>query len=407
MNRDHLPSLLLLPYPPQPATRAALDAAYCPPLAAALSKSRHATRSTTLIVAVACPILHQESLGAKSISWAEAQSLLAGLYGIISVICGRESIGTDVDGGPGTVDARVVLIDHQAQRRFVQDRPAIEANNTVVVDLATFAAAYHPWNFIYHASSEEGYDILATYLKFAEGAQKLFQSQLVAVQGGVALNIAKSRISNGDSAAPSARPGYTKVCLGGTFDHLHPGHKLLLAAATILLDVPRKGSPDPCQLVIGMSGDALLKNKKYAEQMQPWEVRSRAVLRFLWTILELSPSGWKEVRESRIEERPGDFRATFRDGTIAVQCVEIQDAFGPTITMSDLQALALSAETRAGGPPINDKRVALGWKPLEIFEVDVLDARETDDEGGGETNFAAKISSTEIRRQKAEVARTP
>jgi phosphopantetheine adenylyltransferase len=401
MNRDHLPSLLLLPYPPQPASRICLNAAYHPSLAAALSRSRHPNRSTTLIVAVTCPILTGISPWAKTLEWSEAQSLLAGLYSIISVICAKESIATDIGGGPGSVDTRVVLVDHDRKRRFEPDRPNIETNSTIVVDLPTFAAAYHPWNFIYHTNSESGYAVFQTYLKFAEGAQKLFQNQFVAVEGGVHMNI---EMKGSQPSSVTERPNtYSQSCLGGTFDHLHPGHKLLLTAAAILLKVPRVDRGESSLLVIGVTGDELLKNKKYAEYMQSWEDRTRNVIDFLGTLFELSSLGWKQRATPQIDERPGEFRASFRDGTISVLCVEIQDPFGPTITMESLGALALSAETRSGGPPINEKRMAAGWKPMEIFEVDVLDAEEIEDEASSQTeNFAAKISSTAIRKQKAD-----
>ena len=57
---------------------------------------------------------------------------------------------------------------------------------------------------------------------------------------------------------------------------------------------------------------------------------------------------------------------------------------------------------------MNDKRKEKGWKELEVFEVDVLDAAPEDVEGGGEgqkvkEGFADKISSTEIRRRMVEI----
>jgi phosphopantetheine adenylyltransferase len=48
--------------------------------------------------------------------------------------------------------------------------------------------------------------------------------------------------------------------MGGTFDYLHVGHKLLLSSALLLLK-PEK------ELVIGLTGDGLLKNKKNKEYM--------------------------------------------------------------------------------------------------------------------------------------------
>ncbi|GKT92370.1 pantetheine-phosphate adenylyltransferase family protein [Colletotrichum tofieldiae] len=96
--------------------------------------------------------------------------------------------------------------------------------------------------------------------------------------------------------------------------------------------------------------------------------------------------------------------ATFRDGAITVECVEIQDPFGPTITQEEMDVLVFSGETRSGGQAVNDQRTALGWKPLETYEVEVLDANDLGDEASRTENFASKISSTAIRQQKAEAA---
>jgi phosphopantetheine adenylyltransferase len=401
MKRDSLPSLLLLPFPPDPASRVCLNAAYRPSLTAGLRRLRDADAARTLVVALACPILSGPYMRSKTLPWPHAQSLLAGLYSIIAVICAELSIETDVNGGPGSVDARVLLIDHDRARRFAADfRPAVEPNNTAIVDLPTFASAYFPWNYIFHVDSEQGHQLYSMYLKFAEGTQTLLQEQLVTVQAGVTMNATEGGI-------PTAHPqtaSHQTVCLGGTFDHLHPGHKLLLTAGAYILDIPKEATSDPCHYIIGITGDELLKNKKYAELVQPWDERARNVLQFLSTVLELSPAGWKQGRTLRIDESDGDFRAFFRDRTVSVQCVRIHDAFGPTITEENIDALVVSGETRSGGQAVNDKRVAQGWKPLEIFEVDVLEAGEISDEATKTENFASKISSTAIRQLKAEAA---
>ncbi|KAK3346152.1 hypothetical protein B0T25DRAFT_270358 [Lasiosphaeria hispida] len=401
MRRDELPSLLLLPFPPSPSSRALLNAAYRPPLEAALStlsSSNHTDGPAKLIVAVACPVLHGQFVRSKTLSWPDAQALLAGIYAIVSVVCAERKIATEIDGGSGSVDVSVILVDHDRKRRFSPDsRPKIETNNTIVVDLATFATAYHPWAYIFSVGSEPGLELYQTYLKLAEGRQTLLHEQLIPVEGGLAMNVAQK-----DSPAlPSQTHGCPVVCLGGTFDHLHPGHKLLLTAAALLLQVPHKDSSQSCRFVIGVTGDELLKSKKYAEFVQPWEDRARAVTFFLSRLLQLSTRGWKDGLEPKIEENDGDFQASFRGGTIVIQCVRIQDAFGPTITVKNMDALVVSGETRSGGRAVNDRRVEQGWQPLEVFEVDVLDATEISDETNQSDNFASKISSSAIRQQRA------
>lgn len=404
-----LPSLILLPPPPRPASRGTLNAAYRPPLEAAISRLKSDGEGATLIVALTSPFLAGQSQRQKTLSWPEAQTLLAGLYSIISTICAKLSLPAEVHAGPGSVDARVVLVDHDPSRQYKKEqdfRPAIETNNTVILDLASFASAYHPWKYIFHVNNEAGYSLLTTYLKMFESVSvqqqpALKQDQLITVEGGLAMTIKPSDPSH---FAPQTTP-YPTVCLGGTFDHLHPGHKLLLHAAVLLLDVPERGAKKPCRFIIGVTGDELLKRKKYAEFVQPWDVRVNNVIEFLSTVLHLSKGGWKHNQDVRIIKKEDEVVAQFRDGTIEVQCVVLQDTFGPTTATEDMDALVVSGETRSGGQAVNAKRREQGWHPLEVFEVDVLDAEEVvgDDDAPTKTqDFATKISSTAIRKQKAE-----
>lgn len=401
-TRDDLPSLLLLPSPPDPASRPALSAAYKPALTATLTKLKDASTSQTLIVAVASAVLRGPSLQFKTLSWSQTQHLLAGLYAIISVICAELGIPSYVNAGPGSVDARVVLVDHAKHKRYGPEAKGVIApNNTAVVDLATFASAHHPWKYLFSSDSESAHELHSLYLELAEKpSQPLRLDQLVTVPGGLAVNVPSAE---DEQPPPSAGTmPYKTVCLGGTFDHLHPGHKLLLTAGAYLLDIPERGSSDTCTYIIGVTGDELLKNKKDAGVLESWDVRARNVIHFLSSVLELSTEGWRKISAPSIDEKDGEFVATLRHGAITIQCVVIQDPFGPTITQQTLDALIVSVETRAGGKAVNDKRVEMGWNALEVFEVDVLNAREVSDAPSSTEDFSSKISSTAIRRQIAE-----
>ncbi|ROV94959.1 hypothetical protein VMCG_08308 [Cytospora schulzeri] len=408
MTRDHLPSLLLLPFPPDPASRPALNAAYRPALTAAFEKLKHAPtgQGQKLIIAVACSLLRGPGLRHKTLTWPQAQSLLAGLYTLISVVCAELHIPSYVNAGPGSVDATVVLLDHDRRKRYGEDfRAAIESNNTAIVDLPTFASAYYPWNYIFSADSEAAHELRSLYLKFAERRQQLLQDQLITVKGGVTLSVPPSE------GPPPPTPGtmpHSTVCLGGTFDHLHPGHKLLLTSGAYLLDIPEAGSASTCNYIIGITGDELLKNKRGAEYIEQWDVRARNVIYFLSSILELSPKGWQGAAVPSIQEDDGNFSTVFRDGTVTIHCVKIQDPFGPTITEENMDALVVSAETRSGGKAVNDRRADRGWRAMEVFEVDVLDARGiTDAPSQQSEDFSSKISSSAIRQQLAEATARP
>jgi phosphopantetheine adenylyltransferase len=359
-----------------------------------LLKLKQAPTPQTLIVGLTLPLLTGPSLNTKTISWSAAQSLLAGLYTLTSVVCAKEDIPVDVGAGKGSVDVRIILIDHEKDRRYEPDFDGgFEANCTPVLDLAAFATKVRPWETVYHPSCEEGYELLASFLKLAEKKQSFTQSQLVAVEGGISLTV--------EPGLPldERQRGFNTVCLGGTFDHLHPGHKLLLHASVLLLNVPPKDSDKTCTLIVGISSNELLAKKKYAEELQSWDDRAKTVLSFLSTLLEYNTTATSPPTQST----PHEMIATLRDGKVKVRCIVLRDPFGPPIHEEDADAIVVSAETRGGGKAINDRRAEKGWKPLEVFEIDVLDADEV---GEGEVSktddFATKISSTAIRQQRAE-----
>ncbi|KAI0466280.1 cytidylyltransferase [Xylaria cf. heliscus] len=394
------PSLLLLPPPPNPADHAALDAAYKPPIKAAITRLKDqrdhdSDRGSVLFVGIASPILTLTgpSPHHRSLSWPAAQSVLARVYSVVAVVCAQLSVPSEMRAGPDSVDVRVVFIDHDLSKPLAQDsRPAVHASSTVIVDLPTFAAAYHPWRQIFHVNSEPGHQLFSAYLRVYEHIQTLRQDQLILVESGLSLT--------GNSLSRTQSKTYPVVCLGGTFDHLHAGHKLLLTAAAILLKVPESPGTPPARFIIGVTGDELLKRKKYAELVQPWDLRVTNVIEFLASILQLSKSGWAGPDVIKKDDK---VIARCRDGAIEIHCVVLRDAFGPTTAEEEMDVLVVSGETRSGGDAVNARRRELGWHDLDIFEVDVLDAEDSAD---GPTppkkDFATKISSTTIRERKAE-----
>jgi phosphopantetheine adenylyltransferase len=345
----------------------------------------------------------------RRIRWKYAQSLIAGLYVIVASVCAERGIATDV-GAPeaGSVDVRVVLVDHEKDRKYDPEQQwsgDTTGNGTTVPDLGTFATAKQPWQTVFHPNSEDGYGILEAYLKLAEGKQKFLQKQLVAVDYGTALTTENERDEE-DNEEPNVTKGYSSVCLGGTFDHLHVGHKLLLHATALLIAFSGEKTRE---LIIGISGDALLVKKQYAEELQPWTSRARSVISFLSTIIDLTVSNPSSFGAGNPAPKDNEeLQASMRHGGLLIRCVNIPDPFGPTITEEGIQAIVVSAETRGGGAAINDRRSAKGWEPLNVYEIDVLDAGgiEEDDGADGKESFESKISSTTIRKQRMEARAT-
>lgn len=143
---------------------------------------------------------------------------------------------------------------------------------------------------------------------------------------------------------------YKVVAVGGTFDHLHDGHKILLSVATFLSTE---------KLIVGVTDAELLKNKKYKEQLDSFEKRIQSTLKFL-KLLDLK----------------------------SVEIFKIVDVCGPTGYVKDIDCLVLSQESSGGGEYVNNFRKSIGFKQLKVFTIDLI---------GGEN----KLSSTDLRKAEA------
>ncbi|KAI0372933.1 Nucleotidylyl transferase [Pilatotrama ljubarskyi] len=162
-------------------------------------------------------------------------------------------------------------------------------------------------------------------------------------------------------ADPSVPPLYPVVALGGTFDHLHAGHKILLSMGAWIASE---------KLIVGITDDALLGKKEYKEVLEPLPVRTARTRAFL----EL-------------------FRPE-----IVHDIVPIDDVYGPTGWDPNIQALVVSKETLPGASSIAKRREERSLPALKTFVIDVISATEASvDAGDAALLKTAKMSSTYIR----------
>ncbi|KAK7199811.1 Cytidylyltransferase [Novymonas esmeraldas] len=119
------------------------------------------------------------------------------------------------------------------------------------------------------------------------------------------------------------RPYYGYVAVGGTFDHFHSGHKVLLSTAA--LHAMQK-------LRVGVTDASLLTKKKFAESLQPMDLRMQHVAQFL-----------RKVRPD-----------------LDLEVAPISEMSGGTKDIAEVEALVVSPETASALGVINDMRAANG-----------------------------------------------
>lgn len=157
---------------------------------------------------------------------------------------------------------------------------------------------------------------------------------------------------------------YSDVVLGGTFDHLHSGHKILLTVASLLASH---------SLVIGLTADAMLESKSHRSSLEPWPSRLQSVL----ACVSLAHPG------------------------LEVDLVPLNDMYGPSGDRDYLTCLVVSEETAKGGEMVNVKRESNGLNRVDVVVVGLArppaDSRAAIDAAAIPAAAAEKVSSTSLR----------
>lgn len=187
-----------------------------------------------------------------------------------------------------------------------------------------------------------------------------------------------------DYGLPYEQFNYT--ALGGTFDNIHAGHKILLSTA---LALTKKS------ITIGITMTSMNKSKLpfgiyhftlfyifvggiahsilYVSSVCNFVVNYKLVLvfgsyDFTWAPLQPKSKFWRNMQfivEKTLcelirpyEERRADVHSYLSDVNpyVDYNIVPLEDPFGPTITERHLQCLIVSEETAKGGHAVNQKR---------------------------------------------------
>ncbi|KAM6500267.1 Nucleotidylyl transferase [Amanita muscaria] len=162
---------------------------------------------------------------------------------------------------------------------------------------------------------------------------------------------------------------YPVLALGGTFDHLHPGHKILLSMGAWITS--RK-------IIVGVTDDEMLQKKANKDVMEKLPVRMERVRTFL----------------------------RFFKPSLEFEIVPLNDVYGPTGWDPDIQALVVSKETLEGARSVAAHRASHSLPPLRQFVIDVISSTSSClDHADAEWLKNNKLSSTYIREWIVEKER--
>ncbi|KAL3135396.1 hypothetical protein ABBQ32_007580 [Trebouxia sp. C0010 RCD-2024] len=152
---------------------------------------------------------------------------------------------------------------------------------------------------------------------------------------------------------------FSNTAVGGTFDRLHAGHRILLTATALVTTT---------MVYVGVTSDLLLQHKEHAELLQSYDERRDAAVKFIQAV------------------RP----------ELRVQTAALRDPQEPTgaATMPEMEAIVVSKETVKGAHDINLWRQEHGSTPLTVVTVDLV--------GRQGSSTANKLSSTRLRMEAAQ-----
>lgn len=152
------------------------------------------------------------------------------------------------------------------------------------------------------------------------------------------------------------------MCVGGTFDRLHAGHRHMLALCVLLARAA---------VHVGVTAAALLRAKAHRALIQDYAVRRAALLRTLWLM----------------------------HPRLAYRFEPLTDPAGPAQRLARIQAIVVSAETVRGAALINARRAARAMAPLRVFVVGFIPPPT-----GLAADALGKLSSSSLRAVEHDAA---
>ncbi|MBS7635420.1 phosphopantetheine adenylyltransferase [Candidatus Bathyarchaeota archaeon] len=128
------------------------------------------------------------------------------------------------------------------------------------------------------------------------------------------------------------------VAVGGTFDELHKGHKVLLITAF------KYGE----NVWIGLCTDEFAKKLRKNHEIASYEDRAKELADFL--------------NDLGVSDR--------------AKIIPLSDPYGPAATSAVIEAIVVSKETEPRARELNSLRLGNGLKPLKIIVIDMVPAED-------------------------------
>jgi len=142
---------------------------------------------------------------------------------------------------------------------------------------------------------------------------------------------------------------FRKIAVGGTFDELHKGHRVLLVKAFEIGEC----------VLIGLCSDDFVRKLGKPHNTASYVERLAEVKSFLANL--------------GVSER--------------AEIIPLNNPYGPTVTDKCIQAVVVSEETRTTANKINEQRKINGLEPLRIITINMVPSED-----------CSPISTTRIRK---------
>lgn len=145
---------------------------------------------------------------------------------------------------------------------------------------------------------------------------------------------------------------YRLIVIGGSFDHLHNGHRYFISSSLDLTD----------KMVIGLTSDRYLREIKQIEGFLPFEEREKQLLEYIKSIGRADDVVINPLEKNEIPHN-------------------LQDM---------VEAVVVTSDTLSGAKDLNHERLIKGLSPLSIIEIPLMDGVN------GEKISSSKIRSGEV-----------